>query len=205
MREWTSWIASLVLLIATVRYCYLIYQGHIRSSPAGWAIAAIAGAIGYIAYWQTPDPTWLGNLVQFIGTVEIWIVLGFLSWTLHCKDELRVEFDRFQKGCLLSALGIAVLWTTTNRPDVAFFLIQALLVLSYVALVGKVISWKRNLDYVPMWVAILIASSIGSVPAWMDGDTYGIINSFRAALCSAITVGIMLRIEAQTRKHLQPR
>jgi len=201
VRELASWLAGLTLTVATIRYCYLIYLGRIKSSPAGWMIAAIAITIGYFAYWETSNPTWLGNIGQLLGAIEIWFVLGVLMWSLHRKNELGVEFDRFQWGCLLASLATVALWKFTNRPDVAFVLLQVILVISYIAVVGKLITWKDNHDYTPMWVAIFTTSVFGFVPALMDRDSFGIINSIRAILASGITTVIMLRLDSRKKSN----
>ena len=158
--------------------------------------------IGYIAYWQTPNPTWFGNVGQFLGSIEMWIVLGFMLWSLYRKGELAIEFEGFQKLCLILALGIICVWERTNRADIAFWLFQALLVLSYVAVVEKLIQWNKNHDDVMMWFAIFIMSFLSLVPAGIDGDKFGLVSAIRGILSSGITVVIMLRLDYRDRKSI---
>lgn len=202
MREIAAWLTVVTLTIGTIRYSYLLFKQRVKSSPAGWSISALAVTISYLAYWKTPHPTWLGNIGHLTGAIEIWIVLGLLLWSLRKRGELVIEFDHFQWACVFASGLILLIWKLTNQAALAFWMMQALLVVSYTAVVGKLIQWKKNLDSTVQWAAVFLASGFGLIPALIDGDFYGIANSIRAITCSGTTLIFCLKLDHENRAKL---
>jgi hypothetical protein len=203
MREIAALLSVLVLATGTGWYCYLIINRRVRPVLATWLIAGIAITISFAAYWGTPEHTWLGNITNLAGAIEIWFVITILSWVLLREGGLAVEFDRFQISCLVVSALILVGWKLTDQPALAFCLIQILIIIAYLATIGRLIKWRRNPDSSVMWGAILVASTFGLVPAIIDGDNFGIANSVRAILSSGFTFALMVRLDYVAQKCLK--
>ncbi len=196
MNLFAAFLALTVLLLGTLWYCPLIVRRVITPAPATWIIGASAMDLALGSYWFAARGTFsekiLGNVTLFGAAIEISIVCGVLLVSLWLHEELHIAFDAFQKFCLVVMITTLVYWFfNRDHARATFWTTQALLVVAYIATVGKVVRKKKNFDSLVHWGCVLIASAVGILPSWQLHNVYGIGNSIRAVLSTVITVFLL--------------
>lgn len=193
-----AWATVLTMTAVTVWYCALIVLRRVSPAPAAWIIALVAMNLSFVAYWGTRKHTLIGNVTNLTAAVEIIVITGLILWSLWRSSELKISFDAFQWGSVIASVVIMMFWkqsfylSAEHRSIAAFACVQAMLVLSYVVMVSKVLRLKKNTDSIVMWVGIATASVFGYCAAAEQNDIFGQINSLRAIVTSALLAAIMI-------------
>jgi hypothetical protein len=193
MKNAAGLLAFLSLMGAMGWYIPLILKHRVSPAPATWIVGTIAMDISLMAYHAIPGRTVIENATLYAAAFEITIVTIVLLVVLHRSGQLMVAFDGLQKTILGIMAATLVYWLFhRDQPSVTFWTTQTLLVVAYVATIGKAIQRRSAFDSIGNWGLILFASIVGTIPAVMMHSPYGLANSIRAVGSSGITVLILI-------------
>lgn len=196
MKDVTGLLACMSLLAAMGWYCPLIVRRRVNPVPATWIIACMAINIAMVSYHNIPGRTLIENVTLYAAAFEITAVLLVVLVVLWRGGELKVAFDRLQITSLVVMTATLVYWAfNKEQAGVTFWTTQTLMVVSYVPTCAKAIKRGTAFDSIGNWSFICIGAIFGSVPAIMMSSPYGLGNSARAVVSSAITVGILLYLD----------
>ncbi len=192
MKNISGLLAVASLLAAMGWYCPLIIRRRVNPVPATWIIACLAINIAMVSYHHIPGRTLIENVTLYAAAFEITFVLAVVLVVLWQKGELKVAFDRLQYASLSVMLVTLVYWAfNKEQAGVTFWTTQTLMVVSYVPTCVRAIKRGTAFDSIGNWSLICIGAIFGCVPAIMMQSPYGLGNSARAVISSAITVGIL--------------
>jgi hypothetical protein len=119
-----------------------------------------------------------------------------VTWVQYRSGVLRAEFDWMQKTSLVIMAGSLAYWALyRDQSEVTFWTVQLLLVVSYVPTVFKALHRRSAFDSIGNWALIVAGTIVGIIPAIMMQSVYGLINSGRGIVCSAITLLILLHFD----------
>lgn len=182
-----------MLVAATAWYLPLIVRRRVQPAPATWIIGTLAMNLAMVSYHAIPGRTVLENITLYAAALQITVILAVLMVVLWRSGALRVAFDGFQKFCLGVMVASLCYWAThRDQPGVTFWTTQVLLVVAYTATIARAIQRKTAFDSIGNWACICAASLAGSIPAIVAWSPYGLGNSVRAVVSSAITVIILI-------------
>ena len=207
-----KWITILTMVVATGWYIPLLYKEKIAPAPAAWIIATIAMCLSWATYWETPNHSFVGNIGIITSTGSIIILTVFYLMLLWIRGKLRVSFTRFQYLSLALTLLILMFWKNpfyleqVERAKMSFWALQAILILSYLVMIQKIVSIKKNPDSIVMWIIVGIASIFALQAAYISNDIFGIWNSKRAIASSLVIIPLMIAYDLkngrwETKKH----
>lgn len=180
-------------------YCPLILRRRVQPAPATWIIGCLAMNLAMVSYHAIPGRTVIENVTLYVAALEIVIVLTVLMWVLWRSGEFRVAFDWVQKSCLVvMALALGYWAFHRDQSHVTFWTTQAMLVVAYLATIGKALQRREAFDSLGNWGLILTGSLVGSIPAIMMESSYGLMNSARAIIASGFTFYLLCRLDRKS-------
>jgi len=194
------------MVLGTLWYIWLVVRRKIQPVLTSWIIFGTTMAIGFWSYWNSPTHSLVGNIGNLTGVVSAISILIAVSVVQLCKKELGVRFNRFQVKCLAAALGILISWGMLRfvignevAAAISNVFTQILMIIGYIALAERLWNAEENSESLFTWSAIFLAALFSLIPAIVKSDLLGILYGARAAITSAITVYLILRILVKKR------
>lgn len=181
-----AFLSALVMMSAVLWYCPLIIRRKVAPPPATWIIASVAMTISALAYYAT-GRSWIDGVTVYASTVEILIVTTVLHISLFRHKEFSISFDWIQKLSLAIMAGILVYWYFNRNASVTFVTTQSLMLVAYIPTVAKLLKLKKAFDSIGNWGIIFLASIIGGVIPFVNGNHLAEFSAARAVIASGLT------------------
>lgn len=198
MKELFAWLSCITVAIGGFWYLPQIIMRRVTPAPATWIVGTTAMWIAVFAYHSLPNRTVIENVALYAAAAEISAILITLITVLYWSGALKVHFDRLQWFCIVAMLVPLAYWILHREEGalkVTFWTTQTMLVVAYIATLGKLLQRKAAFDSLIHWGAVLLMSLFGAVPAFQEaffgsGRLYGLGNSVRSVTSSAIIVSL---------------
>lgn len=188
MKGFSIFSVSLIILIITVRYIWLLSKNKIKPALAMWIIFSIAISLSLITYISGGNYRLSDNIMN---TVDLFYVLT-ISAAIFIFGDKKSRFSGFDKGCLISVLIILIFWIFTQNHAVTNIMIQLILVIAYFPVIKRMIDSGENSESFLVWTGMLIAPAVSLLSS---KGLLASIYSIRAIICVSILLILMLRIE----------
>jgi hypothetical protein len=196
MREFSIYSVTLIILLITVRYIWLLVKRKIKPALAMWIIFSIAIVMSMITYLSDGNYRFSDNIMNTVDLVYVTTV----SAAILIFGEKDSRFTPFDKGCLAAVLLIVVFWIITRDHRTANILVQCILVIAYFPVVKRLFESRENTEPFSVWIGMLIAPAISLLSS---KGILATIYSIRAIICVGTLLFLMLRIEILN-KRLKP-
>ena len=188
MREFSIYSVTVIIILITVRYIWLLVRKKIKPALAMWIFFSIAILMSLITYLSEGDYSFLDNIMNttdliYVVTVSIAIVIF---------GDKSSKFTRFDKGCLVAVMIIVIFWLFSQNHKVTNILIQAILVIAYFPVVKRFIDSKENTEPFSVWIGMLLAPAIALISS---KGLLATIYNVRAILCVGLLLLLMVRTE----------
>lgn len=188
MREFSIVSVSLLNLIITIRYCWLLYKGKIKPALAMWVFFTIAVGMSLITYLAKDNFSIWDNI---LNTTDLILVLT-VSIAIAIWGDKSSKFTKFDTGCLIAVIVAILFWTITQNHLITNLSIQLIMVVSYFPVVKRLFESKENTEPFSVWILMML------VPVFSLLSSKGLlatIYSVRAIVCVGLLLLLMLRIE----------
>jgi len=204
--EGFMWATVFTLAAGVIWYIRLLYKDLITPAPAAWIIGTIAMSLSWATYWDTEDPSFVGNIGIIASFGSTTIITGYYLTLLWMRGKLYISFTWFQYFALLLTAFIVLLWkypqyfALTEGAKMSYWALQAILILAHIVVVQKIIAVKKNIDSIVMWIVIGVASLFAWKAALINDDIYGIWNTRRIMISSLVIIPLMIFYDLQNRR-----
>jgi len=196
MRDFSIYAVSILNLLITVRYCWLLYTNKIKPALAMWIFFSIAVGMSLVTYMANDNYGFLDNI---LNTTDI-ILVTTVSFAIVIFGDKSSKFTRFDKGCLIAVLVIVLFWIITQNHVVTNICIQGIMVISYFPVVKRLIESKENTEPFSVWFAMMLVPAISLISS---KGILATIYSVRAIICVALLIVLMIRIEIIAKNRRQ--
>ena len=200
MKELAAVLSIIALVVVNFWYVPLIWRRRVHPAPATYIIAVVAFWIASSAHLAVPELSlWeklLANVTLYGATIQATFILLVIIFTYRQSGELKVAFDWVQKLCLTGMAGGVLYWIIhREQQGVPYWTTQILLVVGYMATIGKALQKKSAFDSIGNWFFISLGGGFGLIPAIMMGDWYSIGNAMRAVVMSGFTAMLLIHYD----------
>lgn len=188
MREFSIISVSLLNLIITIRYCWLLYKGLIKPALAMWIFFTIAVGMSLITYLAKDNFSIWDNI---LNTTDLVLVLT-VSIAITIWGDKSSKFTKFDRGCLIAVIISILFWAITRNHLITNLSIQLIMVVSYFPVIKRLFESKENTEPFSVWIMMML------VPVFSLLSSKGMlatIYSVRAIACVGILLLLMLRVE----------
>jgi hypothetical protein len=188
MREFSIISVSLLNLIITLRYCWLLYKGSIKPALAMWVFFTIAVGMSLITYLAKDNFSIWDNI---LNTTDLVLVLT-VSIAIAIWGDKSSKFTKFDTGCLIAVIVAILFWAITQNHLITNLSIQLIMVVSYFPVIKRLFESKENTEPFSVWLMMML------VPLFSLISSKGLlatIYSVRAIVCVGLLLLLMLRIE----------
>jgi hypothetical protein len=195
----TAIASALVIMFGLFWYIWLVRLGKIQTVVASWIVSTTALVLSLVTYFTSPNANWLGGTLNAASAFSVALTLVAV-YIRSLFDHKKVEFNPFQKKCLITSLCITILWVVIKwgmhgTGVIPNILTQLLLVISYSMLIVK--SWKadKNTEFLLTWWCVFLSSVIGLYTAWVKADKLAFIYALRSTIMCGILIFALHRID----------
>lgn len=196
MKEFSIYTVTLIVLLITIRYIWLLVKRKIRPALAMWIIFCIAIVMSMITYLSDGNYTFSDNIMNTVDLAYV-IIVSIAIFIFGEKDSRFTPFDRW---CLAAVLLIVVFWMITRDHRTANILIQCILVIAYFPVVKRLYGSGKNTEPFSVWIGMLVAPAISLLSS---KGILATIYSTRAIICVGTLLLLMLRIEMLNKRVKQ--
>ena len=196
MRDFSIYTVSILNLIITISYCWLLYKKRIKPALAMWIFFTIAVGMSLVTYMANDNYGFLDNI---LNTTDI-ILVATVSIAIAIFGDKSSKFTRFDKGCLITVLLIVLFWVITKNHVVTNICIQGIMVISYFPVVKRLFESKKNTEPFSVWIVMMLVPAISLISS---KGILATIYSVRAIICVAVLLLLMLRIEWLSERNKQ--
>jgi hypothetical protein len=193
MRDFSIYSVSIIIILITIRYIWLLVKKRIKPALAMWIFFSIAIAMSLITYLSDGNYSFVDNIMNTTDLVYVLTV----SIAIFCFGDKSSKFTRFDKGCLIAVLTIVVFWIFTQNHTVTNILIQGILVIAYFPVVKRFIDSNENTEPFSVWIGMLIAPALALISS---KGLLATIYSVRAILCVGFLLLLMVRLEVLNKR-----
>lgn len=186
-------IVSGINVFILSRYIYLLYHKRISPSLAMWTFFSLAVGISLFTYFAEGDYSISDNILNFTDLIlVVGVSVAILVW-----GDTSTMFNRFDLACLVAVIAIIVFWAISDKPVIANYAVQVIMVVSYFPVVRRMTHQNKNTEAFSVWIALLIAPVISLMAnkGWLAS-----VYALRAVFCAGTLLLLMLRIELLNRK-----
>lgn len=194
MREFSIISVSLLNLIITIRYCWLLYKGKTKPALAMWVFFTIAVGMSLITYLAKDNFSIWDNI---LNTTDLILVLT-ISIAIAIWGDKSSKFTKFDTGCLIAVVVAILFWAITQNHLITNLSIQLIMVVSYFPVIKRLFESKENAEPFSVWILMML------VPVFSLLSSKGLlatIYSVRAIVCVGILLLLMLRVEMMRRSE----
>lgn len=196
MREFSIVSVSLLNLIITIRYCWLLYKQKIKPALAMWVFFTIAVGMSLITYLAKDNFSIWDNI---LNTTDLILVLT-VSIAIAIWGDKSSKFTKFDTGCLIAVLVAILFWAITQNHLITNLAIQLIMVVSYFPVIKRLFESKENTEPFSVWIMMML------VPVFSLISSKGMlatIYSVRAIVCVGLLLLLMLRIEMLRKRAMK--
>jgi hypothetical protein len=193
MRDFSIYSVSIIIILITIRYIWLLVKKRIKPALAMWIFFSIAIAMSLITYLSDGNYSFVDNIMNTTDLVYVLTV----SIAIFFFGDKSSKFTRFDKGCLIAVLTIVVFWIFTQNHTVTNILIQGILVIAYFPVVKRFIDSNENTEPFSVWIGMLIAPALALISS---KGLLATIYSVRAILCVGFLLLLMVRLEVLNKR-----
>lgn len=194
MREFSIISVSLLNLIITIRYCWLLYKGTIKPALAMWVFFTIAVGMSLITYLAKDNFSIWDNI---LNTTDLVLVLT-VSIAIAIWGDKSSKFTKFDTGCLIAVIIAILFWAITQDHLITNLSIQLIMVVSYFPVIKRLFESKENTEPFSVWIMMML------VPVFSLLSSKGLlatIYSVRAIICVGMLLLLMMRVEMMRRSE----
>lgn len=196
MREFSIISVSLLNLIITIRYCWLLYKGKTKPALAMWVFFTIAVGMSLITYLAKDNFSIWDNI---LNTTDLILVLT-VSIAIAIWGDKSSKFTKFDTGCLIAVITAILFWAITQNHLITNLSIQLIMVVSYFPVVKRLFESKENTEPFSVWIMMML------VPVFSLLSSKGLlatIYSVRAIVCVGILLILMLRVQMLSKNTIR--
>lgn len=200
MYELTVSAAALLLVVSSIHYAWLAWEGRTKPVLATWILMLVMMSLACWMYFESPNPSWTANINVTAGVVNLAInLIGVTAGHIR-RGTLRVAFDPVQKACLAGGFMVVALWFLTHDPLAMYLMVQGIAVIALFATAVKLWSAIGSTEPLFLWVAVFFAGLLSIYPAFAMDDLFAKIYLVRA-IPSVVTVLVLIaRAKARGRQ-----
>lgn len=194
MREFSIISVSLLNLIITIRYCWLLYKGKTKPALAMWVFFTIAVGMSLITYLAKDNFSIWDNI---LNTTDLILVLT-VSIAIAIWGDKSSKFTKFDTGCLIAVVVAILFWAITQNHLITNLSIQLIMVVSYFPVIKRLFESKENTEPFSVWIMMML------VPVFSLLSSKGLlatIYSVRAIVCVGLLLILMLRVEMMRKRE----
>ncbi len=194
MREFSIISVSLLNLIITIRYCWMLYKGKIKPALAMWVFFTIAVGMSLVTYLAKDNFSIWDNI---LNTTDLILVLT-VSIAIAIWGDKSSKFTKFDTGCLIAVIVAILFWAITQNHLITNLSIQLIMVVSYFPVIRRLFQSKENTEPFSVWIMMML------VPVFSLLSSKGLlatIYSVRAIVCVGLLLLLMLRVEMMRRRE----
>jgi hypothetical protein len=199
MYEISVWVASSLMMLGTIWYCYQIVRGRVNPPPASFVIFSLTFPLVFYMYMQKPGWSYTANIGLTTAILSVWMVAIVLITKLSIQKKLKVEFNPFQWIMIFAAVIVLVFWSLTKDQFTAYVLLQISSLIGYIPVYKKLWGSKENRDSFVLWGAIFLSSCVASYAAYERNDLQSWIYIIRAVPSTMVVILLMVRIELKNK------
>lgn len=196
-------VAVAIWTAGTIWYIRQILGGQFKPTLPAWIIMSTTTILGLVSFFLAPNPTFESGIGFIAGAASSLSVFSVILYqVLHEKH--AIQFNRFQKACLIIATQIVVVWIGLKflvngelASFVANVLTQVLMTIGYISLAERLWYAEKRVESLFFWTTIFLGGLCSLVVPIQEENALGIIYGLRASVTSLITVGLLLRIEGR--------
>jgi len=158
-----------------------------------WTFFSLAVGISLFTYFAEGDHNISDNILNFTDLILVVSVsAAILIW-----GDTSTRFNRFDVGCLIAVIGIIVFWIISDNHVITNYSVQAIMVISYFPVLGRMVKQQKNTEAFSPWIMMLVAAAISlfASKGWLAS-----VYAIRAVLCTGALLLLMVRIEIKNRK-----
>ncbi len=196
MREFSIISVSLLNLIITIRYCWLLYKGKTKPALAMWVFFTIAVGMSLITYLAKDNFSIWDNI---LNTTDLILVLT-VSIAIAIWGDKSSKFTKFDTGCLIAVIVAILFWAITQNHLITNLSIQLIMVVSYFPVIKRLFESKENTEPFSVWLLMML------VPVFSLLSSKGLlatIYSVRAIVCVGLLLLLMLRVEMMRKRAMR--
>ena len=198
----TVWVASAIITLGSLWYCFLIWRRRVHPSLASFLIFSISFPLGFWMYMQNPHWSWGGNIGVLNSIVSTWMISATLFIRLIKDGKLSVELNKPQRRTIYASIVILIFWVITRDHLTAYILLQASILIGYVAMVKKFWNWQgKNPDSITFWLLNFLGTLVAVYAAIERNDLESWIYILRALPCMLFLIFILLRLEMRMKRQ----
>ncbi len=194
MREFSIISVSLLNLIITIRYCWMLYKGKIKPALAMWVFFTIAVGMSLVTYLAKDNFSIWDNI---LNTTDLILVLT-VSIAIAIWGDKSSKFTKFDTGCLIAVIVAILFWAITQNHLITNLSIQLIMVVSYFPVIRRLFQSKENTEPFSVWIMMML------VPLFSLISSKGLlatIYSVRAIVCVGLLLLLMLRVEMMRKRE----
>lgn len=186
-------IVSGINIFILSRYIYLLYHKKISPSLAMWTFFSLAVGISLFTYFAESNHSISDNILNVTDLILVVSVsVAILIWGDH-----STRFNRFDMGCLVAVAAIIIFWILSNNHVITHYSVQAIMVISYFPVLGRMVNQQRNTEAFSPWIMMLVAAALSLLVSegWLAS-----VYAIRAIVCTGTLLLLMIRVEVKARK-----
>lgn len=197
MYELAVVVTVLLTIAAAADYVRRAWIRQTNPVPATWILMLVVMGLSFAMYWSSPQRSWTANIGVVAAFANVIVILTGVIATNIRHATLSVAFDRTQRRCLFFGALVAIFWTITREPLVAYVLVQGIALTAYFATVKRL--WTATSTTEPMifWIIMFLAGSCALYPAWIKQDVFAWIYLARGLPSTLFVIYLIWRIKSK--------
>ena len=180
-----------IIITAALTNASKIIRHQVEATLSSWLIFLAGTTTSFLSYLASSHKNFTGGVLNGADVLGDLIVV--FSIIFFAKTGWRLK--SFEKYYLIGLILIVVFWFFTADAFHSNLLIQILLAFGYLPTVHNLIKFKRNTESFAVWGLILVASIIGTYPAFYSwkatGNILAIVYSVRSVVLIAVLMLLM--------------
>jgi hypothetical protein len=193
MKTFSIISVSLITVLLTVRYIWLLVKREIKPALAMWVMFSTAVGMSLVTYLSSGNFSFMDNILNSVDLIYVVTI----SVAIAVFGDTSSKITRFDLGCLIVVLLIVIFWIYTQNHIVTNFLVQSILVIAYFPVVKRLLETKQNTEPFIIWIGMLIAPFLSLLSSQgMLATVYAV----RAIICVGLLLALMLWVEFSDKK-----
>ena len=196
MKTFSIISVSLITVLLTVRYIWLLVKKEIKPALAMWVMFSTAVGMSLVTYLSSGNFSFFDNILNSVDLIYVVTI----SVAIAVFGDKTSKITRFDLGCLIVVLLIVIFWIFTQNHIVTNFLVQTILVIAYFPVVKRLFETKQNTEPFIIWVGMLIAPFLSLLSSQ---GILATVYAVRAIICVGLLLLLMLWVEFSDKKSIK--
>lgn len=186
-------LAAVLLLVSSIHYAWLAWEGKTQPVLATWVLMMVMMSLSCWMYFESPNPSWTANINVTAGVVNLAInLLGVTAGHIR-RGTLHVAFDPVQKICIMGGVLVVALWFITKEPRTMYLLVQVIAVIGLFGTAHRLWHAVGSTEPLFLWVAVFLAGLCSIYPAAVRNDEFAQIYLVRAIPSVILVLWLIMR------------